>query len=551
MASQKVPLPRVAHEFLRTKGGRTCRSTLTLVHRWMSVRDLTLSDLTPTHLAQFWHEQEQKGLAPSTWQTRRCLVHKYFYWLHQKGVLRFAVDPPRLRHLRTPLPAPARRFLAQPDHRRYNSTVRNLHDWLHRMNIALSELTPAHLKAFVKKPIATTIAKSTRDDRLAQLEPYLLWLHDQGLVPFRVHRDVYKPYPLPDSARDFVNSLRPVRKAATCDAYRGLRNLHAWLDVLSRPLEDLDRDDTERWIKSLADRGLAPSTRTSYILRARNYLGWLAERGDIAADPDDLLRATDLPKIPSYLPRPFPLEADHELQRRFRRADTLYGQALFLMRRSGVRIGELARLEPRCLDEDLHGNVFLKVPLGKLDNERLVPMDDETRLLAEQLQTQCPAGAPFLLVPHLARPTVIDYLRAALKDAAEGLDIPGPVVSHRLRHSYATELLNAGVSIIVVMKLLGHRSLRMTMRYAAITQQTVVEEFYAASAQNTARYDLTVPSGDTAEPDLDRTLLNVISGLRSLAGDNTSLRDHANRFISRLHNLRRDIAQAFADLDKS
>jgi site-specific recombinase XerD len=61
-----------------------------------------------------------------------------------------------------------------------------------------------------------------------------------------------------------------------------------------------------------------------------------------------------------------------------------------------------------------------------------------------------------------------------LKSLADrGLDIPGPVVSHRLRHTYATELLNAGQSIIAVMKLLGHRSLRMTMRYAAITHRPV------------------------------------------------------------------------------
>jgi site-specific recombinase XerD len=354
---------------------------------------------------------------------------------------------------------------------------------------------------------------------------------------------------LPDSAKRFVDSLRSALKATTCYGYLGdLRDLHAWLDAQGFVLETLDRDATERWLKSLADRGLAPTTRNARILHARSYLWWLAERGDLAAHPGDLLRATDLPKLPSYLPRPFPVEADHELQRRFRQAGTLSAQALFLMRRSGVRIGELARLEPRCLDEDPRGHVFLKVPLGKLDNERLVPLDDETRQLAELLQARCPTDAPFLLEPHLARSTVIGHLGDVLKDSAQGLDIPGPVVSHRLRHTYATELLNAGVSIIAVMKLLGHRSLRMTMRYAAITQQTVTEEFYAASARTAARYDLPASPSATTEgvPDIDRALLDVIYALRSLAGDDPSRRPLADRLNSRLYKLRHDIALAFA-----
>lgn len=551
MPRQRVPLPRVAHEFLRTSGGRWCRTTLTLFHRWMSERGLALSDLTPTHLEQFWQEQERKQLAPSTWHARRCRVHKYLYWLDGKGLLRFAVDPPRLRHMRAPLPKTAQRFLARRGNRRHEPMVRNLHDWLHRKRIALSELTPAHLEAFLRQPIATPVTKNTQTYLHGHLEPYLLWLHDQCLVPFRASRDVYKPFALPDIARGFIDTLRPIRKATTCGGYVvDLRDLHAWLDAQGLCLETLDRDATERWLKSLADRGLAPTTRNSRILHARSYLWWLAERGDIAADPGDLLRTTDLPKIPTYLPRPFPVEADHELQRRFRQADTIYGQALFLMRRSGVRIGELVRLEPRCLDEDLHGHVFLKVPLGKLDNERLVPLDDETRQLTERLQTECPAGASFLLEPHLARSTVIDRLRATLKDTADGLDIPGPVVSHRLRHSYATELLNAGMSIIAVMKLLGHRSLRMTMRYAAITQETVVKEFYAATAKTEARYELLAPSTDKGEPDLDRALLDVIYALRSRAGDDPTSRRHADRFISRLHKLRHDFAHFLAEPSK-
>lgn len=105
------------------------------------------------------------------------------------------------------------------------------------------------------------------------------------------------------------------------------------------------------------------------------------------------------------------------------------------------------------------------------------PLDEEARHVVEGLRQQCPSSAPFLLRPECSRGLLKSYLNAALKTATDGLDIPGPVVSHRLRHSYATELLNAGMSLISIMKLLGHRSIHMTMRYAAVTQDTVVREY--------------------------------------------------------------------------
>lgn len=546
MGRTKIPLPNTAEQFLRTAEGRWCRSTLILFHRWMSTRNLVLLDLTPVHLTQFWEHQQDRNFSASTLYTHRCRLRMYLYWLFTNEQLRFAVAPPRWHHVHQELPEVAQRFLALRGHRRHESAVRQLHAWLERKHITLSELTPAHLDAFSRRPIAVPLVEHSRKDLIHRLRPYLLWLHEQGLVRFKASAEDRKPKaaPLPQSAQDFVAALQAVIKPSTCRGYcAGLRDFYAWLDAQNLTVEAFDRPSAERWLKSLADRGLVPGTRNTRIFHVRRYLQWLFERDAFAADPDDLLRSSDLPKIPSFLPRPFPVEADRELQQRFRQSDTVYGQALFLMRRSGVRISELVRLEPSCLEEDLHGYFFLKVPLGKLDNERLVPLDDETRKLVAVLCKQCPVGAPFLLVPEIARQTLVVRLRATLKDAATGLDIPGPVVSHRLRHTYATELLNAGVSLVTIMKLLGHRSLRMTMRYAAITQQTVVEEFTSAMAKILSRYELPVQSSIIDEPDLHQILRNAISYLRNNHGDDPRV----HRFISRLHKLGHDITHTFTD----
>jgi site-specific recombinase XerD len=345
---------------------------------------------------------------------------------------------------------------------------------------------------------------------------------------------------IPDTARDFVDTLRPIRKPATCHSYiYGLRSLHAWLSSQKLSLGALDRGIMERWLSSLADRGLAPSSRNLYIYHVRKYLEWLFERGTVIAHPDDLLRSSDLPDIPSTLPRPFPKEVDRELQQRFRASENLYAQALFLMRHSGVRIGELVHLETACLERDLHGHPLLKVPLGKLNNDRRVPLSDETSQLLERLQKIGPIGGPFLLAPHLSRVTVKNHVRETLKTISLGLDISGPVIPHRLRHTYATELLNAGMSLVAIMKLLGHRSIHMTMRYAAFTQNTLVRDYHFAMAKIVTQYQLPDNPSPIAEPDPQRLLLDIISWLRKNAPEHYS----THRLIKRIYKIQNDIAR--------
>ena len=218
---RRMPLPGSAEAFLRTPGARWCRWAMTVFHRWMAERGLELSSLTQTHIDQFWQQQEKK-LADATMRTRRCLLHKYLYWLSGQGLLHFSVDQPRCRHMHMPLPKIAQSFLALPGNSRHAPVVHNLHDWLQRKQIALDELTPAHIKTFLRQPITRTLKRVSREQLHRRLEPYLLWLHRQGLVRFKTDRGLRNPFPLPDTARAFVDALRPVRKPSTCGATRVL-----------------------------------------------------------------------------------------------------------------------------------------------------------------------------------------------------------------------------------------------------------------------------------------------------------------------------------------
>ena len=509
----------------------------------MNEHNLVLADLTAAHIEHFWQHQQCKGVALSTMYSYRGHVHRYLFWLYEHGYLQFVVEPTRFWHMSAPLPEPARRFLKLRGNQQYTPQVRNLHDWMRRKRITLDGLTQAHIKAFLHQPIGVQLAKKSQWTLLSRIEPYLLWLYDCGLVRSRLDPQVKRPFALPQSALGFVDTLRPILKPTSCNGYVGdLRAFHAWLAASNLDLEHFDRAAAERWLKSLADCSLAAGTRKGRIIHARRYLYWLSESDTVAADPDDLLRSQDLPKLPSYLPRPFPVDADRELQRRFVASCTLYGQALFVMRRSGMRIGELIRLEPDCLQRDLRGNSFIKVPLGKLDNERLVPLDDQTRDVLISLQRQCPRGSQFLLLPALSRKKLKERLGVALKQAATGLDIPDAVVSHRLRHTYATELLNAGLPLVTIMKLLGHRSFRMTMRYAAIAQQTIVDDYQEAMAVIARKYDTAAYSGgQLAHSCPERQALDLISALRKSYDSSADSKRRVEVIIKRIYKIRDDI----------
>lgn len=154
------------------------------------------------------------------------------------------------------------------------------------------------------------------------------------------------------------------------------------------------------------------------------------------------------------------------------------------MRFTGIRIGELINLSFDCVRTDINGIHFLKVPLGKLNNERLVPIDLETLDIIERIKkistlNDKKENPKLLFIDHLGR-SVKTQFSITFDEIRSKLNTNDKIVPHRLRHTYATELLNSGMNLLSIMKLLGHRSTTMTLGYAAIDQATVVKEFFEA-----------------------------------------------------------------------
>ena len=433
--------------------------------------------------------------------------------------------------------------------------VRAFHGWLKRSGRPLLQLEEQEVASCVRNLFYIGSA-ATRVIRRRRLLRYFEWLHARNLLRF----DPRCLWPratvrLPKEIDRFTKALEPTRKRSTVAGYRGgLRQLHVWLAAHKLSFDAVDRSHIVAWLDWLHRRGFSACHRVHVIQVVRAFFRWREEQPDYRGQPaDDLFRKGDLPKLPDYLPRPVPADLDLVLQKRLRKSRSLPALGLLLMRRTGLRVGELRMLPLRCTHQDHRGNTFLKVPLGKLNNERLVPLDRRTIQLLDKLRVVGSTGLrgkrrTHLFETHGGKRISYEAFRIALARACKGLVFAEPMTTHRLRHTYATTMLAGGVSLPALMKLLGHRDYRMTLRYAAITIETVTSEHADALAKIEARYDLITkkpePFATTTLADVARHLLSQVkdAGLDQVRA--RTLARRLSRLSTAIHRLLRECAAA-------
>ena len=438
------------------------------------------------------------------------------------------------------LPPFAEEFLRS--HPPSRAVISAFHRWLTASHRPLRQLQKHEIEVFLLRFTLEPQTSTKRQNRTRALR-YFDWLHSQGLLALDCRCAWPRSdFPLPPLAAEFVQSLTPLTKPSTVNHYiTTLRQFCIWLNAQNATVEMLDRDAVSRWLQWLHARGLHASTRVTAIQHVRSYLRWLDERTLLTQPADALIRSSDFPKLPQYLPRPLPPDVDAALQKRWARSDNVYMLGLLLMRRTGLRIGELINLPYACLRTDPKGNRLLKVPLGKLDNERLVPLDKPGLKAFNKLRRLGPRRRSFLIEDPPGQRTAYQSYRDALHTACQGLHDNEPIVSHRLRHTYATTLLAGGMSLVGVMRLLGHKDYRMTLRYAAITDQTVLAEYTAALDRNKHRYDLPALLPPSFQADPANQLSELARCLLTRADDERLDRTKARNLARRLRRLASEV----------
>jgi site-specific recombinase XerD len=155
-----------------------------------------------------------------------------------------------------------------------------------------------------------------------------------------------------------------------------------------------------------------------------------------------------------------------------------------LMLHCGLRVGEVRRLG--LADLDLEGRK-LRIDQSKGLKDRVVCFTSATLdALRAYLEMRGPSATDHLFL-YRHQPLSSSYCGQRLRTYARRCGVRA--TPHRLRHSFATLLLNAGAPVLTVQALLGHKHVDTTLTYARLYDGTVAADYYRAMAEVETRFD--------------------------------------------------------------
>ena len=241
-------------------------------------------------------------------------------------------------------------------------------------------------------------------------------------------------------------------------------------------LEEIEREDLEGWIEHEQDKGTKSTTIRMRLDSVKAFLRFLIEK-DILC-PDVLSRRMMI-KIPDALPRA--MDPD-DVNKLLRVIDHVRDRAMILvLLRTGMRIGEL--LNTLVEDVNLKERRIEIYEADKTRSGRVVYLSDDALKALKKWYKARDVNKEYVFYARgrdtmtytSARMMFIKYLQKA-RLFHKGYSL------HCLRHTFASELLNADMRLECVQQILGHSSIEMTRRYARLTDNTRKEEYFKAMA---------------------------------------------------------------------
>jgi site-specific recombinase XerD len=313
--------------------------------------------------------------------------------------------------------------------------------------------------------------------------------------------------------------LRPSTLSSLCDSLTVFGEHLARQHPEIRSLGQLDRSHIEGFLAANAvrrwrgrkarDQQVSLSVVHGTVLDVRNFLDDITAWGWAERPPRQLIFAADVPRLPRPLPRALAPGDDARLMAAVAALDDPFARCgLRLLRGAGLRLGELLDLELGSVVDYGPAGTWLTVPLGKLGTERSVPLDpDSLAALDEWAAHRGTQRAQ--LHPRSRRLTDFMFsergqrlgpwrIRSGLNQAVTMAGLTGAdgeplrVVPHQLRHTYATTLVNAGMSLQALMALLGHVTAEMTLRYATLASPALRTAYDEAIGKARPRLPLIV-----------------------------------------------------------
>jgi site-specific recombinase XerD len=253
-----------------------------------------------------------------------------------------------------------------------------------------------------------------------------------------------------------------------------LKHFVLWVNV---PIEAVDRHKMAEYTDHLLYKRLKPKTINCHLACIRVFYDYLRHEEHVEL-PNPVKKGSAL-----RMPKPLPKHLrDEEVVVLFASIQKPRDRAMFkIMLRCGLRVEELANL---CLsDVDLKRNrIFVRNGKGRKERVVYVSHDAYAALVAYlRLRPSSAKAQKIFLVekgPYSGRPLSLRGIQKRIEHYSRITGIP--VSSHQLRHTMATQMLNADAEVVTIQDLLGHNQINTTERYCSVSNLKVMRDYFKA-----------------------------------------------------------------------
>lgn len=284
--------------------------------------------------------------------------------------------------------------------------------------------------------------------------------------------------------RAYLTTLRDERNASPRTIINYQRALEAAAEFLEKKnWRTAQVDDFRAYLFALMKKNRSRATIRLEFAALRSFYRYLCERQSFPTNP---LLAVSLPKSEKHLPVFLTttqidalLRAPHQAKPEKQAPEWMSWRdaaILELFYSSGMRLAELAALDVRDIDPY---NETVRV-LGKGSKERVVPVGEPALEAIQHYRQRAKIQAGPLFVSKLRRRLGTSSIWNLVKKYLRLAEIPIPASPHKLRHSFATHLLDAGADLRSVQSLLGHASLSTTQIYTHVTTERLKRAYEKA-----------------------------------------------------------------------
>jgi len=259
-----------------------------------------------------------------------------------------------------------------------------------------------------------------------------------------------------------------------------------WINV---PIESVSRENVGAYIDHLMDKALKPETINAHLNRIRQFYRYLIEQEQLAiVNP-----VKGIPKVRVSKPLPKHLQ-DRQAQVFLDAPKRPRDQAMFLlMLRCGLRVEEVANLTLDVI-EFRRRRIWVRDGKGGKDRIVYVSNDAMDALIAYlKIRPESEAREVFLVEKgtYKNKPISVRGIQKRMEYYAKKMNIK--ISCHHLRHTMATQMLNADADLETIQDLLGHSSIRTTQRYSRISNLKVQRDYHKAMEVVMQRTGLSAP----------------------------------------------------------